>query len=123
MTNTTWQVLVDSTWTSIPVPSSRTWSYQDLSSDDSGRDLSGGMHKDIVSVKRKNECVWWHKTGTVAKTIMQAAKSSTFIQIKCYDPFDDDLKIISCYTGDITATEKNSQSGSVWEVKLSFIEQ
>ncbi len=118
-----WEVLVNDVWTSIPTPSTRTWSYQDLSSDSSGRDLNGNMHKDIASVKRKNECTWWAKSGAVARAIMTAAKSKTFIQLRYFDPYDNAQKEITCYTGDIIAVENNSQYGSVWEVRLSFIEQ
>lgn len=118
-----WKVLIGETWTTIPTPSTHTWSYQDLSSDSSGRDLSGSMHKDIVSVKRKSACVWWAKTSDVARAIMSAAKSNVFIQLKYFDPFDDAEKTITCYTGDITAIERATASETVWEVSLSFIEQ
>lgn len=119
----TWQILIESTWTTIPTPSTWTWSYQDLSSDDSGRDLSGTMHKDIVSVKRKNECSWMNKDPSVAKAIMAAAKSKVFIEFKYFDLFDGATKTITVYTGDITATAQQAQSGLVWTVNLSFIEQ
>ena len=123
MVANTWQVLVGSNWVTIPTPSTWTWSYQDLSSDDSGRDLSGTMHKDIVSVKRKNECSWLNSDATVAKTIMQAAKSAVFVSFKYYDLFTGAINTITVYTGDITATAQNAQNQTVWTVKLSFIEQ
>lgn len=120
---TTWQVQTSEGWVSIPTPSSWTWSYQDLSSDDSGRDLSGTMHKDVVSVKRKNECSWQNVSPSVAKKIMTAAKSSVFVPFKYYDLFSESIKQITVYTGDIKATAQNAQGGLVWTVNLSFIEQ
>lgn len=118
-----WEILIGSTWTAIPTPSTWTWSYQDLSSDDSGRDLSGTMHKDIVSVKRKNECSWMNTDPSVARAVMNAAKSAVFVSFRYYDLFDDATKTITVYTGDITASAQQSQNGLVWTVNLSFIEQ
>lgn len=122
---TTWEVSVDnSTWTTLPPPSSWTWSYYDLSSDDSGRSLDGTMHKDLAGgSKRKNECVWSYKDVSVAKSIMTAAKGAIFIYMKYLDPFDGVTKTITVYTGDITATAQNAFGETVFEVKLNFIEQ
>lgn len=121
--DSTWEVLIGSTWTTIPTPSTWNWSYQDLSSDDSGRDLSGTMHKDIVSVKRKNECSWMNVQPSVARSVMAAAKSAVFVSFRYYDVFDNALKNITVYTGDITASAQQSQGGLVWTITLSFIEK
>lgn len=123
MPASTWQIQVGSTWTTIEAPTTWTWSYQDLSSSDSGRDLSGTMHKDIVSVKRKNECTWSNREESTVKTIMQAAKSSAFVQFRYFDLFDGATKTITVYTGDITATAQAALGKLLWTVKLSFIEQ
>ena len=119
----TWQILVAGVWTNIPAPSTWTWSYQDLSSDESGRDLSGTLHKDIIGVKRKNQCTWENRTAEVAKSIMQAAKTSIFISFRYYDVFDGADKTITVYTGDITATAQNACNTTVYTISLSFIEQ
>ena len=119
----TWQIYNGSAWVTIPTPSIWNWSYQDLSSDDSGRDLSGTMHKDIVSVKRKNECTWNNVEASVAKTVMNIAKSNVFVQFKYFDLYDGNTKEITVYTGDITASAQQALGRLVWTVKLSFIEQ
>ena len=119
----TWEILIGSKWVAIPTPSTWTWSYQDLSSDDSGRDLSGTMHKDIVSVKRKNECSWMNTDPSVAKAVMTAAKSAVFVSCRYFDLFVGEVVTQTVYTGDIPATAQQSQSGLVWTVNLSFIEQ
>lgn len=121
--NQTWQIEINSVWVDLPVPSVHSWSYQDISSDESGRDLSVTMHKDVIGVKRKNECVWWAKTSTVSSTIMKAAKSKVFVKIRYPDPFDNAIKTIECYTGDISARQLNSSSGLRWEISLSFVEK
>lgn len=119
----TWQIYNGSAWVTIPTPSIWNWSYQDLSSDDSGRDLSGTMHKDIVSVKRKNECTWNNVEASVAKTVMNIAKSNVFVSFKYFDLYDGNTKEITVYTGDITASAQQALGRLVWTVKLSFIEQ
>ena len=119
----TWQINNGSEWVTIPTPSIWNWSYQDLSSDDSGRDLSGTMHKDVVSVKRKNECTWNNVEASVAKTVMNIAKSNVFVQFKYFDLYDGNTKEITVYTGDITASAQQALGRLVWTVKLSFIEQ
>lgn len=119
----TWKILVSGAWTSLPAPSTWTWSYQDLSSDESGRDLGGDLHKDIVSVKRKNQCSWNNKTADVAKLIMNAAKSAVYVQFQYFDLFDGALKTITVYTGDIQATAQNAYNETVFTISLSFIEQ
>lgn len=119
----TWQIYNGSAWVTIPTPSIWNWSYQDLSSDDSGRDLSGTMHKDIVSVKRKNECTWNNVEASVAKTVMNIAKSNVFVPFRYFDLYDGNTKEITVYTGDITASAQQALGRLVWTVKLSFIEQ
>ena len=119
----TWEVKNGSVWVTIPTPSSWDWSYQDLSSDDSGRDLSGTMHKDIVGTKRKNVCTWNNVDFPTAKQIMQASKNDAFVEFRYFDLFDGDVKQITVYTGDITASAQNAYGKLVWTVKLSFIEK
>lgn len=120
----TWQVYVNNAWVSLPPPSSWTWSYYDLSSDDSGRSLDGVMHKDLAGgVKCKHECVWQNKTADVARTIMVAAKSGIFVQFRAFDVFSGTVTQITVYTGDITATAQNAAGQTVFEVKLNFIQQ
>ena len=124
MVANTWQVRVNGNWVSLPPPSSWTWSYYDLSSDDSGRSLNGYMHKDLAGgVKRKHECVWQNRTADVARTIMTAAKSEIFVTFRAYDLFNGAYTDYTVYTGDITATAKNAYGQTVFEVSLNFIEQ
>lgn len=42
--------------TDIKTPQTITWGLQDVSSEESGRDLAGTMHKDVVAQKRKLTC-------------------------------------------------------------------
>jgi hypothetical protein len=117
------QVKVNNSWVDLPDPSEWTWSYKDLSSDNSGRSLDGTMHKDLVSVKRTNNLVWWGKDNTTASTLMQAAKSAVFVPLKYTDPFDNASKTITVYSGDITCQAQMAQGHYVWQVSLNFIEQ
>ena len=119
----TFQVYVGSSWVTLPPPTEWEWSYYDLSSDDSGRDLAGGMHKDVVAVKRKNELTWINRDSSIAKTIMTAAKASIFVQFRYFDLYTGAQRTATVYTGDITASAHNASGQTVFEVKLSFIEK
>lgn len=126
MVANTWQISSDggTTWTTIPAPSSWTWSYYDLSSDDSGRSLDGYMHKDLAGgVKRKHECTWQNITASVAQTIMTAAKAAIFVSFRAFDLYNGGVRTITAYTGDITATARNAYNQTVFDVGLNFIER
>lgn len=126
MVANTWAVSSNNggTWTTIPTPTTWTWSYFDLSSDDSGRSLDGAMHKDIVAVKRKNECTWQNVSASVAKSIMNPSKAGVFILLRFYDLYlGGVISTVKVYTGDITATAHNAYGQTVFDVSLNFIQQ
>lgn len=126
MVANTWKVSLNSNgpYTTIPTPSSWTWSYYDLSSDDSGRSLDGYMHKDLAGgVKRKHECTWQNVPASVARSIMTPAKAAIFIYIQFFDLYSGTVTTARVYTGDITATAKNAYNQTVFDVSLNFIEQ
>ena len=107
----------------IPVPTTWTWSYYDLSSDDSGRSLDGKMHKDIVAVKRKHECTWQNVTADVAQAIMNPFKEFVFTNIQFYDVYAGGYTDVRVYTGDVTATARNAYGQTVFDISMNFIQQ
>lgn len=120
--------------TSVRFPTTFTWSFQDVSSSDSGRSLSGLMNKEIVATKRKLACAWQMISDEDASVILSAIKSRTYGELEYPDVFEGgDVKKIF-YTGDATATMKmvnvsTDQFGGttkeefLWDLSFDFIER
>lgn len=58
---------------SVPIPSNYSQVLEDLSSDESGRVLSGKMRKDVVAVKTSVPLEWfgleWEKAAQISKLV------------------------------------------------------
>ena len=57
---------------SIPTPTSYEASIEDLSSEETGRNLNGDMEKDVVAVKATYACTWKRLSWEDAATIFNA---------------------------------------------------
>ena len=110
---------------SIPFPTSVNWSYNEISTDKSGRSKSGKMNKRIVAVKRKLECSWNMLSDSTASTLLPKIKQGTYVYLKYMDPFEGQDVTKKFYTDDVKAKEKflDSKGEYYWEISLSFIEQ
>lgn len=123
-------------WDGVEVrfPTTLTWSFQDISSSDSGRSLSGLMNKEIVATKRKLVCTWKMISDRDASVILSAIKSKTYGNLEYPDVFDGTDTTKRFYTGDASATmitvnTSTNQFGGVskeefvWDLSFDFIEQ
>lgn len=120
--------------TSMRFPTTFTWSFQDISSTDTGRALSGLMNKEVVATKRKLACSWRMVSDEDAATILSAVKGRTYGSLTYPDVFEGRDITKTFYTGDATATMKSvavkkDQFGGVteeqffWDISFDFIEQ
>ena len=111
--------------TAIPSPDMPfKWSLNDISSEDSGRDLNGLMDKDEVAKKVTLDCTWSHRTASEISGLLNAVKPYTFVQVNYPDPMVGDYVTKTFYTGDVTAEMAVDVSGQrSWTTKLTFIEQ
>lgn len=89
--------------TIIKTPSEVTWTLQDISSPDSGRDLTGVMHKDRVAQKIKLSCKWPHMSTAEASLLLRNANSQVNFQLTYFDVMQNGVRTATFYVGDRTA--------------------
>lgn len=110
---------------SIVFPTSVKWSYNEISTENSGRSKSGKMNKRIVAEKRKLECSWTMLDDAAASVLLPKIKAGTYVYLKYMDPFEGADTVKKFYTDDPTAEEKflDSKGRYYWDISLNFIEQ
>lgn len=114
----------ESNLTDIVFPTSIQWSYNEISSDKSGRAKSGKMNKKIIASKRKLECSWSVLDDNVSSKLLKSIKPFTYIYLKFPDPFEGKDVTKRFYTDDATAEAKVRLDGKyIWNISFSFIEQ
>lgn len=99
----------------LPNPSKLSWGLQDVSIGESGRDDTGYMYKGRITQKRKLELEWSAVSPTDASTILNAFNPE-YVDVRYFDPLDNNWKIINAYVGDRTAPVK------IWTVKSKIYE-
>lgn len=111
--------------TAIPSPDMPfKWSLNDISSEDSGRDLNGSMDKDEVAKKVTLDCTWSHCTSAEISLLLQTVKPHTFVQVNYPDPMAGIFTSRTFYTGDVSCEMSLSDNGEMyWSAKLTFIER
>lgn len=108
----------------IKFPTTVSWGFQDISSSDSGRTLSGKMNKEVVANKRTLSCSWTLLTDNEARALLSAVKVHTYVDVTYPDPFDGVNSTRTFYTGDPTATMKTIKDNVfMWDIAIEFIEQ
>lgn len=108
----------------IPFPTNMTWGFQDISSSESGRTLSGKMNKDVVATKRTLSCSWTCLSDSDASSLLGAIKIKTYGSLNYPDAFAGTNLTKTFYTGDATAEMKTIEDNNViWNVSIEFIEQ
>lgn len=115
------------TWTSLPDPSSLTYSVYDLDAGGkTGRGLDGGMNRERVAVKEKINMTFnamfredFEKTISLIKT--------PFFYVKFYSPYYSQERIVEMYVGDRSfdyyGMVKKDNNDLVKSVKFNFIER
>ena len=110
--------------TEIPFPSDISWGFQEISSTESGRTLSGTMIKEIIATKRKLSCSWKCLNDGQANTLLQTVKTNTFGNLKYPDAFTGSNVTKVFYTGDATAEMKTiNNNKALWNISFDFIER
>ena len=111
--------------TAIPSPDMPfKWSLNDISSEDSGRDLNGRMDKDEVAKKVTLDCAWSHRTAADSSALLNAVKRQTFVEVNDPDPMAGSYVTKTFYTGDVSCEMDVSDGDEIiWSTKLTFIER
>lgn len=88
----------------LPPPVSATWSFADLSSEESGRSTrNGAMSKDIIAQKRTLTMTWGILTLAQASTVAQLCKNrGAALRLTYPDVLTQSTKTGRFYTGDLT---------------------
>lgn len=108
----------------VAFPTSIQWSYNEISSDKSGRAKSGKMNKKIIATKRKLECSWSMLDDDTASKLLKSIKAYTYVYLKYPDAFEGKDVTKRFYTDDATAEVKVRLDGEyIWNISFSFIEQ
>ena len=108
----------------IKFPTTMSWGFQDISSSESGRTLSGKMNKEVVASKRTLSCSWVLLTDLEASDLLSAIKIHTYVDVNYPDPFDGVNVTRRFYTGDPSATMKTIENNVfMWDITIDFIEQ
>ncbi len=86
--------------TDLPAPVSLTVGIQDIDSEEgTGRNQSGEMFRDRVTVKRTVECQWGVCTKEEMSLILNAISAVSF-SLTYPDPQEGALKTVTVYVGD-----------------------
>lgn len=110
--------------TRIKTPAEVTWGLQDISSPDSGRDLSGTMHKDRVAQKVKLTCKWPAMPASEASLLLRNVTSQVTFQLTYFDVMQNGVRKSTFYVGDRTSPYAWlwEDSQAVKSVSFDFIE-
>lgn len=107
-------------------PKSYIPSYNDISSENTGRNALGQMLKDRIAVKVKLELEWSGLTADQAASILQAL-SPIFFSVTYPDAKTDSNRTMTCYAGDpqLTTDFLDPITGKPFyrDMKISLIEQ
>lgn len=110
---------------SMPAPSEFTPKRIDLSSEETGRTLSGIMIKDVVAIKVTLSCSWKLLNWADCSKLLTEVEKSEFMSVKYPDPKEGIYVTKTFYVGDRTAPALKLEEGKeMWEgVAFDFIEQ
>lgn len=112
----------------LKTPSEYTWTFSDLSSEETGRALDGKAYKDIVAQKRSFDVTWWSlfDSGSemTTKQLIAWVKPETFGTLSFPDPTEPTNTSGIFYTGDVTCTMYQIKNDvAEYRCSISFIEQ
>lgn len=114
----------DGTVVALPNPASMTWSIQDVDADSSGRNQSGDMCRDRVTVKRKLTLEWPPLTVAKCSTLLNAV-TDVFFTVSYPDALTGAVRSMTAYVGDRTSPMYSCINGEpLWEgLSMNFIER
>lgn len=108
----------------IPQPNSGfSVQLEDISSSDSGRNLSGLMEKRVVSQKWTVELNYSMMSDEVISKLLTQVKGKTTVQLTFPSPLKGADETLEFYTGTPSITHKLTNNDiCFWDLKISFIE-
>lgn len=107
--------------TEIPAPDMPfKWTLNDISTEDSGRDLSGRMDKDEVAKKVTLNCTWTNLSAAETSLLLHTVKPDTFVDVSYPDPMEGQQVTKNFYTGDVNC---EMAVEGCWTIKFTFIER
>lgn len=114
-------------WTSLPDPSSLTYSVYDLDAGGkTGRGLDGGMNRERVVVKEKISMTFNAMFRADFEKTMSIIKNA-FFYVKFYSPYYGTERIAEMYVGDRSfdyyGMMKKDNNDLVKSIKFNFIER
>lgn len=114
-------------WVGLPEPAlgGYTPEIYDVDASTTGRNQSGTMIRDRVSVKRKLNCTWHNIPASEAKTLLDLV-TSVFFELKYLDPLTNTYLTKTFYVGDrsIPMYSKATPLGTIYsELSMNFIER
>lgn len=100
----------------IPFPTSFSWAYQDLQTEDSGRsELTGIMIMDLVRKGvRSFTLEWQFVSEDIASDICKKIKSNKFVNIKIPDTYEGKDITLTFYSGDLKSNSVAFTSGKIY---------
>lgn len=113
------RTLIQINGTYIPDPSSLQWGIQSVSDSNAGRDMSGNMHVNLVTRKRKIELSWNGIDFATTAEILQAVNPETF-NVTYLDALTNTRLTKKFYVGDRTAPVHSYVEGYRWYNNVSF---
>ena len=113
------RTLIQVNGTYIPDPSSLQWGIQSVSDSNAGRDMSGNMHVNLVTRKRKLELSWSGVDFATTAEILQAFNPETF-NVTYLDAQTNTRLTKKFYVGDRTAPVYSYAEGYRWYSNVSF---
>lgn len=108
----------------IPTPDSYKFVIADMSTKESGRDLSSTMHKDVVGIKDTYECTWKSLSWTETASLINAVDGKTEIRLTYADPrYPNQWRTARFYVGDRAGGALNLKNPyNTWEgITMKFI--
>ncbi len=109
----------------IPTPDSYKAGVQDLSSKETGRNLSGTMDKDVVAVKDTYECTWKALSWDETATLLNAVDGKKSLEFTHADPrHPNEWRTGTYYVGDRSTAAMNlNDPDFTWGgITIKFIE-
>lgn len=104
----------------LPSPEQMTISVMDLSSSESGEDLSGYAHKDVIRIKRKINCEWGVLSWKEVSKILQSVKAGANLSVIYPDVLSGYFETRSFYVGDRQCPAVCIQDGELYFTGLAF---
>lgn len=100
----------------ILYPTSFSWKYQDLQTEESGRsNLTGKMIMELVRKGVRSFTMQWQLVSEdVASVISKKIKKNKYINVKFPDTFEGTDIILQFYSGDISSNSVSFTNGKIY---------